>query len=191
MTRTHQSTGKHEVLPDHDTKLVASVIQGLVFVNASAPDAKHVLVALGLDSAEPHAQTHHETYPSSVTLCRDAGEKTVGRNPAAASTENGDSVDLKVEACTILILEWGLYDVDMAKGYFCGVSGKLCPVLHSVMSDVLTHLIQKIRFELVQRLLAISYGPPRFDRQLPLDPRFKADVFLFNDVVAANQAVSE
>lgn len=78
------AAGKHEVLPDQDPHLVAGVVEGLVLVDAAAPDADHALVPLD-DEPEPVA----------VPLAGDAGREAVGGDPVAAAAEDGDLVDLE------------------------------------------------------------------------------------------------
>ena len=44
--RVHPAA-EHEVLPDQDAQLVAGVVEGVVLVDAAAPDAEHVHVRVG------------------------------------------------------------------------------------------------------------------------------------------------
>ena len=83
---------EHEILPDHDAKLVADRVELVGLVVAAAPVANHVHVgvARGLQNA-------------AIIRGRDAVGKAVERNDVRALGEHGNSVDDKLKAAAPLV----------------------------------------------------------------------------------------
>jgi hypothetical protein len=78
--------GKHEVLPDQKAEPVAEVVEGVVLVDAAAPDPDHVHVRLArLDKQELVAPGVERTHEG------------VGRDPVRALGEEGNAVQDEAE----------------------------------------------------------------------------------------------
>lgn len=84
--------GEGEVLPDHEAELVAGVVEGVVLVDAAAPDAYEVDVGVGgLGEA------------GAVALGGDAGGQDVVGDPVDAAREDADAVDDEGEAGAVFV----------------------------------------------------------------------------------------
>src|SRR5437868_452496 len=87
-----QAARKHELLPDHDSHLIAQLIKLVSFVDAAAPDSQHVHVAVVYRLDE-----------KSILIFGDARRKTVGRNPIATLREDWNAIDDEHEALSSFI----------------------------------------------------------------------------------------
>ena len=39
-----EGTAEHEIMPDHDTQFVASIVKCIRFVNTTTPDSEHIAI---------------------------------------------------------------------------------------------------------------------------------------------------
>ena len=81
-----QAAGEHEIMPEHDAQTVSDLIEGIAFVDATAPDAQHVHVG--------QSRRREQAFEFVVghTLL-----KGVRRDPVAALDEYRPRVDAEVE----------------------------------------------------------------------------------------------
>ena len=80
-------TGEHKVLPDHQPRLVAQIVEYILFVNAAAPDAQHV-----------HIPVFRQIDQFAVLILFDRPRKTTDRHPVRALDEDLFPVDLQFVA---------------------------------------------------------------------------------------------
>lgn len=80
------STGKAKVLPDQNSKLIASIVECLIFVYTASPHSDHVLVPV-LQNADPVV----------VILLLQLREVVRARNPARAACKNILAIDSEIE----------------------------------------------------------------------------------------------
>lgn len=127
--------GEGEVLPDHEAELVAGVVEGVVLVDAAAPDAYEVDVGIGgLGEA------------GAVALGGDAGGQDVVGDPVDAACEDADAVDDEGEAGAVFV--GAAVDLDGAEAD---------SVLPGVQRPV---AFEERQLDVVQRLFAVSAWPP-------------------------------
>ncbi|KAJ6442770.1 monooxygenase [Purpureocillium lavendulum] len=132
------AAAKHKVLPDEDAHLVAGVVEGLVLVDAAAPDADHELVALGDDA-----------HPVAVARRGDAREEVVGGDPVAAAAEDGHVVDAEEEGRARLAVERALDELGAAQA----------DALRDAVGLIIA--VEERRLDGVQRLLAVADRVPQ------------------------------
>ena len=80
-----------EILPDHQAKLVADLVEGARLGKERPGDAHHV-----------HAGAGHRGEARAQRLGALRGPRQIGRNPDRAAREDGDAVDEKAKALAIL-----------------------------------------------------------------------------------------
>src|SRR5262249_4938153 len=92
LRRRVHAASKHEILPDHDSHLVAQLVKLVRFVNAASPNAQHV-----------HVAVVHGLEQETVFIVGDARRKTVGRNPGSTLRKHGNAVDDEHETLSGLV----------------------------------------------------------------------------------------
>src|SRR5664280_2316326 len=141
---------QREVLPDHHAELVTRLVEGLLLVQAAAPDAEQVdSCVLGL------------LHALAVPLRRDAAGEGVVGDPVHATAEDLDAVDREPEGCALVVGIRRRVELDLTE------AGALVDRVENARVVVERHL------DVVQRLLAKTVGPPWLDvadRELDLGP---------------------
>ena len=80
------TAGKHKILPHHEPKLVANIIESVFLVNAAAPDPNHV-----------HVGVFGHLQQVAIFLFTRARQEVVRGNPVRPLTKHRHVVDLKEE----------------------------------------------------------------------------------------------
>ena len=89
--RVHRA-GEHEILPHHDARLVAEIVEEIVFVDAAAPDPQHV-----------HVRRRRVPDEALVTLQFDTTGEGVERHPVRPLHEDRNPVHLETEGLSIAV----------------------------------------------------------------------------------------
>jgi hypothetical protein len=99
-----EAAGEQEVLPDEHAEFVAGVVEGIVFVDAAAPDAQH-----------GHVPGRGLRHAFAVALRADAVEQVVVGNPVRTAAEDVAAVDFEVEGATRLASHRLLHETQPAQ----------------------------------------------------------------------------
>ena len=130
-------TSKHKVLPNHNTEPIAGLVKNFVFINAAAPNAKHIVVRI-----------FSLCDKFNVFFFRNRAGKTIKRYPVRAFDEN------------IFIINFNLIAKHfIAKSFLHKLYGTICHI--SFFGRYNFSIANKFYFVGVQRLFAVAARPPK------------------------------
>lgn len=135
--------GEEEVLPDHEAQFVAGVVEGVVLVDAAAPDPYQV-----------HARVGRLAQPGAVALRGDPGREDVVGDPVHAACEDAFAVDDEGESGAVRVRRAVHFHGPEADPPVPGVEGALFATGTGGFFD-------EREFQVVQGLAAVAAGPPQ------------------------------